>query len=181
MTVSLSQKSKVLNSFFLLYFRVERYQNILKLRCKPLAFTSYEVFSKSENRSGNRLTNVFSGWFVKKNIYHVIFYQLTKSRSLIAFLLNILGNMCIAIVFFPGCDVINFEFNLNLLNKTDQARVIRCNRITRIYHYKHLVANRNFPTLTKFLQIVQVLTATLKFPFFVENSSCLFFILFWTH
>ena len=27
------------------------------------------------------------------------------------FLLEILGNMCIAIVYFLGCDVINFEIN----------------------------------------------------------------------
>ena len=27
-------------------------------------------------------------------------------------LLKILGNMCIAIVCFPGCDIINFEIDL---------------------------------------------------------------------
>ena len=32
-------------------------------------------------------------------------------------LLEILGNMCIAIVYFPGCDDINFEINLIFLIK----------------------------------------------------------------
>ena len=32
-------------------------------------------------------------------------------------LLEILGNMCIAIVCFPGCDIINFEINVIFLIK----------------------------------------------------------------
>ena len=32
--------------------------------------------------------------------------------------LEILGNMCIAIVCFPGCEVINFEVNLIFLIKS---------------------------------------------------------------
>ena len=32
-------------------------------------------------------------------------------------LLKIMGNMCIATVNFPGCDVINFEINLIFLIK----------------------------------------------------------------
>ena len=27
------------------------------------------------------------------------------------------GNMCIEIIFCPGCDVINFEININFLSK----------------------------------------------------------------
>ena len=41
MSISLDQKSKVLYSFFYcIYWQVEGYQNILKLSCRPLAFTS---------------------------------------------------------------------------------------------------------------------------------------------
>ena len=32
--------------------------------------------------------------------------------SLIAFTTKVLGNMCIAITCFPGCDVTNFKINL---------------------------------------------------------------------
>ena len=35
----------------------------------------------------------------------------------LALLLEILGDMCIAIIYFSGCDVINFEINLIFLIK----------------------------------------------------------------
>ena len=40
------------------------------------------------------------------------------SHCLLALLLEILGNICIAINCFPGCDVINFEINLIFLIKS---------------------------------------------------------------
>ena len=40
LSISLDQQSKVLNSLFLLFAQVEGYRNILKLRYRPLAFTS---------------------------------------------------------------------------------------------------------------------------------------------
>ena len=41
---SLDQQPKDLYNLFLLQAQVEGYQNILKLRCGPLAFTSYKAF-----------------------------------------------------------------------------------------------------------------------------------------
>ena len=38
--------------FVLLYVQVEGYQNILKLRCRPLAFTSYKAFLKTKRKFG---------------------------------------------------------------------------------------------------------------------------------
>ena len=35
-----------------LYVQVEGYRNILKLRCTPIAFTSYKDFLENKNRSG---------------------------------------------------------------------------------------------------------------------------------
>ena len=35
----------------------------------------------------------------------------------LSFLPEKLGNMCIAIIFFPGCDVINFEISFIFLMK----------------------------------------------------------------
>ena len=55
--------------------------------------------------------------FTYKNIYLVRFYWLTKLYCLIAFFCEILGNMFIAIVCKPGCDVMNFEVNLIFLTK----------------------------------------------------------------
>ena len=46
MSISLDQLSNVLYSLFLLYAKNEDYQNILKLSCGPLFFTSYNAFLK---------------------------------------------------------------------------------------------------------------------------------------
>ena len=54
-----------------------------------------------------------------KNIFHVVFYELTKFHCLrLPSLCVILGNMFIVIVCKPGCDVINFEINLIFLLKS---------------------------------------------------------------
>ena len=46
-----------------------------------------------------------------------MFYYLTKFHCLVAFTLLDNGNMCIAIVCKPGCDVMSFEANLIFLIK----------------------------------------------------------------
>ena len=43
----------VLYSFFLLHVHAQRYQNILKLRFRPLAFTWYKAFSKKQKEVWN--------------------------------------------------------------------------------------------------------------------------------
>ena len=62
--------------------------------------------------SGNSFSTISCLWFFKKNVFHVIFYWLTKFYCLIAFSSC---NMCIPIVFQPGCEVINFEINFFFL------------------------------------------------------------------
>ena len=44
LSISLDQQSEVSYSLFLLYVQVKDYQNVLKLRCQPLAFTSDKAF-----------------------------------------------------------------------------------------------------------------------------------------
>ena len=46
LSISPDQQYKVLYSLFSLYLQVEDYQNILKLECRPLAFTSYKASLK---------------------------------------------------------------------------------------------------------------------------------------
>ena len=53
--------------------QIESYQNILKLICKPLAFTSYKAFLKNKKRSRASLSTTFWVWFFKKNVSHVMF------------------------------------------------------------------------------------------------------------
>ena len=44
-------------------------------------------------------------------------YELTKFHCLISFILWDIANMCIAIAYFLGCDVITFTINLIFLIK----------------------------------------------------------------
>ena len=48
LSLSLDQQSGMLQSLFLLYAQVEVYQNILKLRCWPLAFTLNKSILKNK-------------------------------------------------------------------------------------------------------------------------------------
>ena len=63
----------------------EDYRSILKLSCRPLAFTSYKAFLKNKKRSGTRLSASFSAWFLNKNISIVILCYLTKFQYLVVF------------------------------------------------------------------------------------------------
>ena len=45
----------------------------------------------------------------------MLFYWLIKFHGLIPLFLEILGNLCILIIFCPAYDVINFKFNVSLL------------------------------------------------------------------
>ena len=44
----LNQQLEILYSLFLLYVQVDIYQNILKLRCWPFAFTSCKAFLENK-------------------------------------------------------------------------------------------------------------------------------------
>ena len=69
-----SLKFRSVCSLFLLYVQFEDYQNILKLRFWPLAFTSFKGFLENKKRFGTSLSVSFSLWFLKKFFFHVIFY-----------------------------------------------------------------------------------------------------------
>ena len=72
--------------FVLIACQVGRYQNILKLSCRLLAFTSYKIFLINKKWSGIGFPDSFAAWFLKKNIcYIVIFYYPTKSDCLVTF------------------------------------------------------------------------------------------------
>ena len=50
----------------IVFNKIEDFQNILKLSCKPLDFTSYKAFSKNKNRFRSSLPASFSVRFLKK-------------------------------------------------------------------------------------------------------------------
>ena len=104
--------------FVLIVCQVEDYRKWLKLSCRAFTFTSYKAFLKSKKRSGNSLPASFSAWFLKKNIYIVIFYYLTKFQCLVAFPSWDIGQYVYCNCLLTGCDLKNFEINLIYLNKS---------------------------------------------------------------
>ena len=87
LSIYLDQYSKVLRFIYFVFIvcKVENNRKWLKLRCRPVAFTSNKAFLKNKMRSGTSLPASFSGRFSKKNIYLVILLYLTKVQCLIAF------------------------------------------------------------------------------------------------
>ena len=92
--------------------QVEDYQNILKLRCRPLSFTSYKAFLKNK-RSGTSPCLIFCIIFWRK--VFLLLYSINWPNFIVWFplLREILRNMCNVTV----CDVINFEINLYVSNQ----------------------------------------------------------------
>ena len=108
MNVFLDQQSEILYSLFLMYIQVEGYQNILKLRCWPLAFISYKAFLKKKKRSGTILPTSFLHDFSSKMF--LMLYSINWPNLIVWLLLplEILGNIC---------GKTNFEINLSFLIK----------------------------------------------------------------
>ena len=98
-TEHISDQEYYVLQFLFTVCQVEVYWNTLKLSCRPLAFTSAKAFLKNKNRSGTSLPASFFAWFLKKNIYLVIFYYLIKFHDLVVFIYEIFDNMCIVIVY----------------------------------------------------------------------------------
>ena len=62
-------------------------------------------------------SNPFCVWFFKRNISHVVFYEVPNFIVWLSLVLEILGNRCIVIICCPVCDVINFEIHHSFLIK----------------------------------------------------------------
>ena len=105
MSISLDWLSKVSYSLFLLYIQVESYQNILKLSCRPLAFTSRKAFKRQKQVWNYSPCLIFWMTFEEKYLFC---YKLTKFHCLVPFTSwNIeQGTVC-----QPGCGDINFEIS----------------------------------------------------------------------
>ena len=60
--------------FVFIVCQVERYRNILKLGCRPLARTSSKAFLKNKKKSGTSFPGSFFAWFLKENVSLAILY-----------------------------------------------------------------------------------------------------------
>ena len=76
---------KSFTQFIFIVRQVGGYRNILKLSCRALAFTLIKLFLKTKKRSETILSASFCTWFLKKNIFLVIFHWLAKFLCLAAF------------------------------------------------------------------------------------------------
>ena len=61
---------------------------------------------------------MISFYFLDKGLLMLHSINRTNFIGWLALLLEILGNMCIAIVYYPGYDVMDFEINLIFLIET---------------------------------------------------------------
>ena len=77
----------------------------------------YAKFWLFRKGSGTSFSSAFCIWFFKKkNVSHVMLTnQIFLSNSL--YFLRSWAICILQLIFFPGCDVINFEINLNFLIK----------------------------------------------------------------
>ena len=96
--------------------QVEGYRNILKLSCRPTAFTSYKAFLKYKTRLGTSISPPYV-----HDVWRKIFLLLhsTDWPNFIVWLpllREILDNICITIACWPGCNAIIFEINLKLVS-----------------------------------------------------------------
>ena len=101
-SIPLDQLSEMLWRLFLLYGQVDVYQNILKLRWWPLAFTLCKVFLKHKKRSRTSLPTSFLHGFWRKIFLTLYFRNWTNFTGWLPLHLEILGNMCIVIIFCPA-------------------------------------------------------------------------------
>ena len=83
---------------FLLYIEVKDYRKILKLRCRPLAFTTCNDFSK--NKRGLELVSLhhFLHDFRRKTFLALHSINWAILNVFLLLLLEILGNICVVIV-----------------------------------------------------------------------------------
>ena len=100
---------------FLLYVQVEVYQNILKLRCRPLAFTFLKLFWKTKRGPRQVFLPHFQHDFWRKifSLYIVLTDQISMSDCLYFLRYRVIC-VLIVIICCPVCEVINFEINHNL-------------------------------------------------------------------
>ena len=90
---------------------VEDYRNILKWRCRPLAFTSFKAFLERRTISAVSFPASFSKWFLKKKYfsYYVLLPEQISLTGCIYFERYLVSYMCnIVIVSWWSFDVIIF-------------------------------------------------------------------------
>ena len=116
LTISLGQWCKVLYSLFysMASWGLLKYiETKLQIACFHLIL----IFLKNKMNSATSLPASFSTQFLKKNTSLLHSINWPNLIDWLSLLWEIFGNMCIATVFKPGCDVMNFEVKFIFLIK----------------------------------------------------------------
>ena len=111
-SISLNQYSKVLYILFFFVSQVEDYRNWLKLSYRPLIYLK-KAFWKTKRGLGLVFLPYFLHDFWRKFFLLLCPFTWPNFNVLLPLLREILGNMCIVIFCWPGCDVIKFKINLS--------------------------------------------------------------------
>ena len=83
LSISLDQQSKVLYSLFvMLSWGLSKY---IEAKLETTCFYLIKGFFKNKKRPGTSFPASLSGWFSNKNVYLVIFNELTKLHFVVAF------------------------------------------------------------------------------------------------
>ena len=64
---------------------------------------------------GTSLSTTFCGWLYKKKMCYILYWS--NFILWLPLLLEISGNICLVFVYYPVCDVVNFEINLSFFVK----------------------------------------------------------------
>ena len=101
------QLNQMVHSLVSIYFGSPQLGHTIKASCiniQTIDPGSILIFSR-------RVLDQFPNHIFKKNFSYVIFYNLTKFIVSLLLFLDILGYMCVLVICFLVCDVINFEVN----------------------------------------------------------------------
>ena len=106
--------------FVFIICQFDGYQNILKLSCRPLAFTLFKVFKKQKEVWNQSSCFIFCMIFEEK---YFSCYILLPDQILLSGCLYFVRYWAIRVLQFfvnkqPSCDVIHFEINLTFLIKS---------------------------------------------------------------
>ena len=108
--------SKVLYSLFFFLYQVEGYLKTLKVNHRPLVLPHVKFSQKKEGSELVPVSHLLHGFWRK---VFLLLCSINWSNFIVwlSLLKEILSNMLIVIVFYSGCEVINFKINFMFLIK----------------------------------------------------------------
>ena len=104
---------------------------------------AFQKKKRKKKRPSTSLPTLFCAWFLKKIVSYLHSIKWPKFIICLSFLVEILGSMCIVIICYSGCQVINFEVNLifpviHLFTRPKtQDKNLKILKTKRVFKMKH--------------------------------------------